>query len=263
MNGTLSRLTRVIQRRRYGPRIQINYQGKLDRLGSDYGGWVFVPDPSLFGSTMLSCGLGEDASFDIEFAQRYRASVVLVDPTPRAIAHFNAIVCNLGKPKSVDYSPGGMQQVESYDLTRIGIDQLSLVPFALSDSVGTAKFYEPPNPEHVSHSLVNLQNRYADNTPSIEVSTVNFENLIQNEKLAEISIAKFDIEGSEIAVVPDMIASGVFPGQVLIEFDEMNFPSPRARDNFLKIDRLLNDHGYEAVFFDSRSCVTFIRQGEK
>ncbi len=259
MNGIGQKLSRTIKRKRYGPKIRIDYSGELDRLGSNYGGWVFVPHENLSGSTLLSCGLGEDASFDIEFAQKYGANVVIVDPTPRAIAHFSAIISSLGDPKSVEYSPGGKQEVANYDLREIIDGQLSLVPVALSDSVGVAKFYAPSNPEDVSHSLVNFQNNYVDNTPAIEVPTVDFDTLIKNQNLAEISIAKFDIEGAEIVVVPAMIASGVFPKQVLIEFDELNYPSPRARDNFQRVDRILTDSGYEAVYFDQRSCVTYIK----
>jgi len=258
VNGIRKKLGRAIKRKLYGPKIRINYSGELDRLGSEYGGWVFVPDESLSGSTLLSCGLGEDASFDIEFAQKFGAKVVMVDPTPRAIAHFNSIVSSLGDPKSVEYSSSGKQTVASYNLREVTDRQLSLVQVALSDSVGVAKFYAPSNPEDVSHSLVNFQNNYADSTPAIEVPTVDFDTLIKNENLSEISIAKFDIEGAEIVVVPAMIASGVFPKQVLIEFDELNYPSPRARGNFQRVDQILRDSGYEAVYFDQRSCVTYV-----
>src|SRR3569832_187068 len=68
----------------------------LLRLGSCYGGWTFVEDPALCGSVMISCGLGEDASFDIEFAARFGAQVLLVDPTPRAIKHFEEISSKYG-----------------------------------------------------------------------------------------------------------------------------------------------------------------------
>lgn len=259
MNSKCRKLVRAIRRKMYGPKIQIKYMGKLERLGSEYGGWTFVPDVSLSGSTLLSCGLGEDASFDIEFVHKYGAKVVMVDPTPRAIVHFKAIVSSLGDPKSVEYLTSGKQPVASYDLTEVTDHQLSLVEVALSDSVGVAKFYAPSNPEDVSHSLVNFQNKYADSTPAIEVPTLDFDTLIDNENLAEISMVKFDIEGAEIVVVPAMISSGVSPKQVLIEFDELNYPSPRARDNFQKVDRELTEAGYEAVYFDLRSCVSYIK----
>ena len=258
MSGIKKKIIRIIKRKRYGPKIRINYSGPLDRLGSEYGGWVFVPDESFSEATLLSCGLGEDASFDIEFAQKYGAKVVMVDPTPRAITHFNLIVSRLGDPKSVEYSSGGNQSVASYDLRAIKSGQLTLMHVALSDSVGVAKFYAPSNPEDVSHSLVNFQNNYADDTAAIKVPTVDFDTLMERKELISISIAKFDIEGAEIEAVPAMITSGVFPKQVLIEFDELNYPSPRARNNFENVNRVLTEAGYEAVYFDKRSCVTYV-----
>lgn len=263
MKGFQKKFSRAIKRMRYGPKIRINYSGALDRLGSEYGGWVFVPDEGFTGSTLLSCGLGEDASFDIEFAKKYNAKVVMVDPTPRAIKHFNSIVSRLGDPKSAEYSSGGNQSVTSYDLRGIKCGQLSLIPVALSGSVGVAKFYAPPNPEDVSHSLINFQNNYMDDTAAIEVPTVDFNTLMTKAELGSIAIAKFDIEGAEIEVVPSMIANGVFPKQVLIEFDELNYPSPRARGNFEKVNRVLTEVGYETVYFDHRSCATYVHGDEQ
>ena len=39
---------------------------------------------------------GEDASFDVEFTTRFKARIIIVDPTPRAIDHFEAIQKRLG-----------------------------------------------------------------------------------------------------------------------------------------------------------------------
>ena len=92
-------VSRFIRRKLYGPRIKIEGKSELLRLGSQYGGWVLVPNESLKGATILSCGLGEDASFDVKIAKFYQARVVIVDPTPRAIEHFNAVMSRMGQPK--------------------------------------------------------------------------------------------------------------------------------------------------------------------
>lgn len=57
---------------------------KLVTLDSQYGARTFHDDGSLDGSTVFSAGPGEDASLDVEFAARFSARVVIVDPTPRA-----------------------------------------------------------------------------------------------------------------------------------------------------------------------------------
>ena len=100
-------------------------------LGSEYGGWDFVDDKNLENCTIISAGLGEDASFDIEFANKYNAKVIIVDPTPRAIKHFNAIITSLGNASKTEYVVGGKQPINSYDLSNLKKDNFFLVKKAL------------------------------------------------------------------------------------------------------------------------------------
>ncbi len=248
---------RFIRRKLYGPRVKVDGATKVLRLGSEYGGWVFVPSDSLNGATVLSCGLGEDASFDVEIAKLYRARVVIVDPTPRAIQHFNAVMSRMGKQRSSEYSKDGCQPIQSYDLSELNRDQFSLVQAALSDSNGFAKFFSPPNPSDVSYSLINFQNNYSSTTTFIEVPTIDIGTLVEEENLSHIALAKFDIEGAEIQVIPLMLASGILPDQILVEYDELNFPSARSRKNFDNVNQLLIQAGYKSTWFDGRSCVSY------
>jgi len=91
-----SRILYRLTRRRYAPSIVVNGYKNLIRLGTVYGGWTFENSPDLKNSTVVSCGLGEDASFDIEFAAKFNAKVILVDPTPRSIRHFEGISKRFG-----------------------------------------------------------------------------------------------------------------------------------------------------------------------
>ena len=93
-NHVLDRMAR----RKYAPQIEVDKAPNLQRLGSHYGGWTFEPSGDLKRATILSCGLGEDASFDVEFAAAFNATVIIVDPTPRAIAHFAQMQSRLGQP---------------------------------------------------------------------------------------------------------------------------------------------------------------------
>jgi len=254
-----NRVTRYLRRKYYGPHIKLTNKSKLMFLGSTYGGWVFEPNESLHESTILSCGLGEDASFDVEIARLYRSRVVMVDPTPRAINHFDSMMRQIGSPSTVSYSNDGIQSIESYDLSELDASQFSLIQAALSDRVGFAKFFSPPNPLDVSHSLVNFQNDYSSTTPYINVPTVDIKTLIFEQDLGHISIAKFDIEGAEIEVIPLMLRNEIFPDQILVEYDELNFPSARARDNFNVVNNLIQEFGYEMIWFDGRTCVSYRR----
>ena len=70
------------------------------KLGAEYDRRIFVDNANLNGCTIISAGLGEDGSFDVGFAKQYNAKVIIVDPTPVAIEHFNKIKKHIGNLKS-------------------------------------------------------------------------------------------------------------------------------------------------------------------
>lgn len=103
---------------------------EMVRLGTDYGGW-WVPTEGLDTSSVCYCaGVGEDISFDLALMDRFGCHVLAIDPTPRAAAHVERIG-----------TPAGFE----------------LLPVGLAGSERVARFYAPQNPEHVSHSMLNLQ----------------------------------------------------------------------------------------------------------
>ena len=55
-------------------------------------------------SIIVSCGLGNDASFDIDYINKYNAKVIIADPTPAAKKHYENIVNNFGKPASKKFN---------------------------------------------------------------------------------------------------------------------------------------------------------------
>ncbi|MDA9863367.1 FkbM family methyltransferase [bacterium] len=230
------------------------------RLGSNYGGWWLYASAGLEGGTILSCGLGEDASFDVEMAARFGCRVIVVDPTPRAVIHFEQTVARCGRPAQLPYAAGGRQDVRSYDLSRVTPDQLVLVEKALSDTTGTVRFYAPKSNDDVSHSIINFQNDYAVDTPFIEVPSLDVSTLLSEVDVGELALAKFDIEGAEIGVLPQLLNSEVQPEQLLVEFDELNWPSRASRMKFDAVHDLVLLAGYEVSYFDRRSCVSYIRR---
>lgn len=253
------RVKRALLRQVYGPRVKVAPHEQLVTLGTDYGGWTFADASDLEGATIVSCGLGEDASFDTEFATRYRARVVIVDPTPRAIAHFEAIQRRMGRASECGYTSSGSQPVEAYDLGAVRPEQLVLVPNAIADRSGPVQFFAPKSEKDVSYSMVNFQNDYSRTTPYIQVDAVTFPELLSRVDVGHVSLVKFDVEGAEIFVIPQMIEAGILPGQVLVEFDELSRPSARARANFNGVHARLLAVGYRPIHFDGRTCVSYAR----
>ena len=68
-------------------------------LGSAYGGWHLI-DNNLSEGVILSAGVGEDVSFDVDFINRFGGVVIFIDPTPRALEHLSSIENSLGNKKT-------------------------------------------------------------------------------------------------------------------------------------------------------------------
>ena len=232
----------------------------LKRLGTDYGGWTFVDDSNLIGSTIISAGLGEDASFDVEFARNYNAKVIVVDPTPRAIAHFNKIVANLGRGRTSSYHRGGNQPVGAYDLRDLEPGTLQLIPKALWENSTSLKFFEPANSQHVSHSIVNFQRGYGDSGEYLEVEAITMTDLLAECGIngSDLQLVKLDIEGAEVEVISDFLDSGIRPAQILVEFDELNVPCPRAFERIDLLTKKLGIAGYKCIWTDGQADFLFI-----
>jgi hypothetical protein len=113
------------------------------RLGTKYGVGTFVESDELNNVMIICCGSGEDASFDIKFASKYSAKIVIVNSTPRAIQYFNGIISKMGMEKSCEYNHNGCESIDSYDLRRLSKNQLQLCDKALWDQVDTLRFIAP------------------------------------------------------------------------------------------------------------------------
>ncbi len=233
---------------------------ELVHLGTGYGGWTFVNDPALQGATIVSAGLGEDASFDVEFVRRYGARSVIVDPTPRAVAHHAAIMGRIGQPRTTDYVGGGDQPVDSYDLSGVSAEQLTLDQRALWNAETTVRFFRPRNPSNVSHSILNYQHAYRDDTDHIEVPAVPLSRILSDHGIAAdgLPLLKLDIEGAEVEVIERMLDDGIRPRQLCVEYDEFNVATRRA---FARIDRAhgrLTDAGYRCIHTDGKADFLYI-----
>lgn len=227
----------------------------LTSLGSGHCGWTFVEDPALQNGVIVSAGLGEDGSFDVEFAAKYNATVHIIDPTPRAIDHFRALIARAGLPSETGYSETGTQPPESYDLSNVAEDQIQLHEVAIWNERTRVRFFMPKNTAHVSHSIVNFQNEYANDTPFIEVDAMPMTDVLHEIGVGpdQIALLKLDIEGAEIEVVESILAEGITPKQILVEFDEFNAPTRRGIARISRTHALLLDRGYKIVHTDGQA----------
>lgn len=186
--------------------------GELIRLGSWYGGW-FVPKALLGPDSVCYCaGAGEDISFDVGLATSFGCAVHIIDPTPRAKAHFEALLQAVAESRR--------KRINNFDeYYEISKEQAGLLRFhdcGLWSSDGVQRFHAPKNPDHVSHSIVNLQ----QTDECFEAQCCTLDGLMASLGHDHIDMLKIDIEGAEHVVLSGMLDAKVFPTFLNVEFDE-------------------------------------------
>ena len=213
----------------------------LIRLGTDYGGW-WLPETGLGADdVVVSAGAGEDISFDVEVAKRFSCRIVVLDPTPRAIAHFEATKAAVaaGAPAPINNA-----SAEFYDADSKTLGRIAFRPWGLWRENETLKFHAPANAGSVSHSAVNLQNM----DDGFDAECVSLDELMRREDIENISVLKMDIEGAEFAVLDRLVDSSLRPKVLLVEFHPGDSDADRVgKAQTLATLRKLHDVGYRLV----------------
>ncbi|MBG6131703.1 FkbM family methyltransferase [Aquimarina sp. EL_43] len=262
LKGLINAIISKVKYNIHKPKIILNNTYETISLGTDYGAKVFVERPDLQNSIIVSCGVGEDISFDIEFAKKYNATIVMLDPTPRAIDHYDQIIDRIRSQKDNGSTQDmtNNELLKIYDLSMINEEQLILEELALWTENTMLNFYLPVNKSNVSHSLVNYQNDYkqGDEYGHIKVKTTTLNEIMEKYKINNIELLKLDIEGAEIEVLENMLDNKIFPNQICVEFDGLNVPSKRAKEDFEKIDKMLRSNSYEIIYYDGLADFTYL-----
>jgi len=201
---------------------------------------------------VISGGVGEDISFDVELANLYQSRIILIDPSEIAIAHFTQVLNSLGESKKTDYSNSSRQDVSSYDLSSISAENFKYLPFGLWNESKTLNFYEPPDKRRDASSSINgIHSNYKTNQISTQIKVVTIGNIMDDLSLSHIDILKLDIEGSALEVISRMFKDKIFPIQILVEIDEMHFPSFKSKFRAEKLFRLISNNRYKLASIDS------------
>jgi len=183
------------RRNRIKKKLKFNNYKNILFFGSNYGGWSFLKNNYLKKKYIISAGLGEDASFDVELIRKYKCKIIVVDPTPNAIKHYNQIIDNKKRRKSIPYVEGGKQSIDSYDLSNINERNYILIKKALYDIEGKElKFYKPLNNHHVSYSLKEYQYDYKERKNYIKVKTTTVKSIMKKFNIKNLEIIKLDTE---------------------------------------------------------------------
>lgn len=188
----------------------------MNRFGTAYGGWNLPTDVELSGNSIVySAGVGEDISFDILLQARYDPHIFLIDPTLRAVKHFDEV--RNFYSSGVPLFTGDIQKnyVNVIGLAKPKFEKIVYLEKGLWNKRDTLKFYKPVNEKYVSHTLI--KDMYSPNYENVEVDAI--KNIMDSHGHVAIDVLKLDIEGAEIAVLNQMLDDAVFPKYICVEFD--------------------------------------------
>ena len=190
------------------------------RYGNDYGGWYLPRELIRPDWVVYDFGVGYDISFDEALLAQHGCEIHAFDPTPRAIAFM------------------GEQPPRGFDFHRVGV----------WDEDTTLKFWPPRFDDYESYSALNLHgtSEYVE----CEVKTVR---ALQRELGHErIDLIKMDIEGAEQRVIPYLLAEGIFPTVLCVEYDQAaDVLSRQSLQTFTASHRLhrgLRRAGYQLIY---------------
>jgi FkbM family methyltransferase len=190
------------------------------RLGSATGGWYVALNLLDRDSVVYSFGIGNDISFDLQLIARIGLTVHAFDPTPRSLEW-----------ASRQPVPPGFK----------------VYPYGLADFDGTALFQPPQDPGHVSYALTDSRMQPPG---SVELTVKRLPTILAELGHRHIDLLKMDIEGSEYAVIRDMVAIPALPRQLLVEFHHRCLPDGMRRTR--EAVRLLGLAGYRLFSVSER-----------
>ena len=224
----------------------------MEKLGTNYGGWD-IPKNALLdkNSIVYSGGVGEDMSFDLKLQDKYRCNIVLIDPTKKAIQHYDEVQ-NYYKTKQWKFA-GDIQRDYYKHIGNLhpNFNKISYLDVGLWREKTKLKFYKQTNPTYVSQSLI----KEMFGTDFYEVDVDSIKNIMKENNHDNIDLLKLDIEGAEIEVLNNMIDDEIYPKYLCVEFDLLIQNKDKSNETPKVVNRLQNA-GYKILFNDNDN-ITF------
>ena len=191
---------------------------KLSRLGSEYGSSVVVLDLIAPESTIISAGVGEDISFDLELIKQKGCKVIGIDPTDKAKTYVEKI------------------RNENY---------VFLQKALFSQNRNSVTMYKSSRPDYVSES-VTRSHRSVASSDCYEAQTISIEELLK--EYPDISLLKMDIEGAEYDVLNSIEKLNI--PQIYVEFH--HFCTQYSPQDTYRCIEHVKALGYELVHCENK-----------
>lgn len=195
----------------------------IQKLGTEYGGWVVDLDSINDGDIIIGGGVGEDISFEEGLLKHKSVKIIAVDPTIKSHRFLE------------------MKKNSNIDLIKRAIEK---------EGHGKVTIYKNTNPNYVSESVSNTHDMVGSD--SYEADTVSIGELRDQYSP---SLIKIDIEGSEYNVYKECI--GV--KQVCIEFHH-HCMADKSLDDTKSVIKEFEDNGYTVIDNRNNIELTFLKK---
>jgi FkbM family methyltransferase len=200
------------------------------RAGTRSGIWTVCPRNLNQESVVYSFGVGDNIAWELALIQQFGLTVHAFDPTPASVAW----IARQNLPKTFRFYPIG-----------VGVRD------------GTESFFLPRRGSRFNYQpLLDGEPARAEQTfdlPVQRLATIMAESGHEN-----IDVLKMDIEGAEYEVLDDLLASGIAPKQLLVEFHH-HFPGVGLRATREAVSSL-NKAGYSIFDISERGLeFSFLR----
>lgn len=212
----------------------------MEKLGTKYGGWYVPTNMNLNEKSIVySGGVGEDMSFDLLLQCKYNCGVLLIDPTNKAVKHFDEVkqYYNSKQVFTGSIQPDYYSCIQSL---HPNFNKFKYVNIGLWNKPDKLKFFKQTNDNYVSQSLV--ENMFGQRYDIVEVDSI--KNIMEQQGHSHIDLLKLDIEGAEIEVVNQMLDDKIYPSYVLIEFDLLLKNKDPKNTTKQLVDRMITREGY-------------------
>ena len=214
------RVKQFLRRRRLTKAgIGVEVSCRFVSYGARSGVWSIVPE-ALTGGVVYSAGVGNNIAWDLAMIEQHLVELYAFDPTPRSVRWI------------------GEQELPS---------RFHFHPLGVGAIDGSQAFSEPKPERKFNYTRADLGD---PQDKLVQCKVRRLDTLRQELGHQEIDILKMDGEGEEMSVLPDMLASGIQPGQLLVEF-HYNYPQIPFND-FLGLISQLRESGYRIFHISER-----------
>jgi FkbM family methyltransferase len=173
----------------YRSQMRVPTQMHGGRPVTGYGAWTLCPQAISAKSIIYSVGVGDDISFELSLIRSFGLPALFAfDPTPSSIKWLS----RQSVPK-----------------------EFRLLPYAIADYEGAAKFFPHENPDFVAHSLIPRPQTAAQ---AVKVQVRTLYSVMRELGHDHIDLLKMDIEGAEYDVIENLTREKIDVRQLLVEF---------------------------------------------